>query len=57
MQVNAQIGHEADSSHYGGEDWRRVVLDPPHVQRRRLEVDLFPAEVNHLGRAQPMPVG
>ena len=39
------------------EDLRRAVLDPPHVQRRRLEVDLFPAEVNHLGRAQPMPVG
>jgi hypothetical protein len=43
MQLDAQIGHEAGSFHYGGEDWRRAVLDPPHVQRRRLEVDPAPS--------------
>ena len=57
MQLDAKIGHKAGSFHYGGEDWRRAVLDPPHVQCRRLEVDLLSAQVDHVGGAQPMPVG
>ena len=52
MQLDAQIGHEAGSFHYGGEDWRRAVLDPPRVQS-----DPLLAQVDHLGGAQPMPVG
>src|SRR5580700_11556516 len=34
---------------------RGAVLDPTHMQHRRTELDLVPAEVAELGRPKPMP--
>jgi hypothetical protein len=35
----------------------RPALHPAHVQQRRVHVDLVPAQIAELGRAQPMAVG
>ena len=36
---------------------RGAVLDPPHMQHRRIELDLVPAQVAELGRPKPVPEG
>ncbi len=46
----------AASVHEWVRAWR-AVLDAPDVQHRRLEVDLLPAQIDHLGRPQAVPVG
>jgi hypothetical protein len=34
-----------------------AVLDPPHMQDRRSELDLVPTQVAQLGSPQPVPEG
>jgi hypothetical protein len=45
----------SSSPHRGGA--QGAVLDPPHMQHRRIEFHLIPSEVAELGRPKPVPEG